>query len=182
MAEKDDALLHEFQDLIFTIGKEVSEEISTPVSTAVAKKVINDYVMEELRNMIVSANDLIHAMPKTVEEIQQVKKGMQESYESIEKTSARIDAQMEAIEKEHQRTSEELNQSLLLSRMKKDENKDTMKEVLDQLDNRLKIQNRNIIMKLDQIEHRMAELQEKIAHQDAVIGAIRVELHNRGVQ
>lgn len=165
MAEKDDALLREFKDLIYTIVKEVSEEVSTPVSIGVTKKIINDYIMEELRNMIASANDLIKIMPKTVEEIKRIKEEMQQSYEFVEKTSVQIDAHMKAIADEHQKTSAELNQALLLSRMKKNEKK----ELLNQLDKHLETQNRNLIMKMEQMEQRIVALQEKIEHQEDAI-------------
>lgn len=57
-----------------------------------------------------------------------------------------------------------------------------MKEFLDQLDSRLEIRNRNLVMKMEKMEHCMMALQEKVMKQDALIEAMRVELHNRGVQ
>jgi flagellar biosynthesis chaperone FliJ len=178
MAEKDNTLLREFEDLIHTIGKEVSEEISAPVSAKVAKNVIDDQVMRELHNLINHANELITIMPKVAAEIKQVERDTKKISESIQKTSVQIDNHMTSITQEHQMTSDLLNQTSILSYTAKNE----MKEFLDQLDSRLEIRNRNLVMKMEKMEHCMMALQEKVMKQDALIEAMRVELHNRGVQ
>jgi flagellar biosynthesis chaperone FliJ len=178
MAEKDNILLREFEDLIHTIGKEVSEEISAPVSAEVAKNVIDDQVMRELHNLINHANELITIMPKVAAEIKQVERDTKKISESIQKTSVQIDNHMTSITQEHQMTSDLLNQTSILSYTAKNE----MKEFLDQLDSRLEIRNRNLVMKMEKMEHCMMALQEKVMKQDALIEAMRVELHNRGVQ
>lgn len=178
MAEKDNTLLREFEDLIHTIGKEVSEEISAPVSAKVAKNVIDDQVMRELHNLINHANEIITIMPKVAAEIKQVERDTKKISESIQKTSVQIDNHMTSITQEHQMTSDLLNQTSILSYTAKNE----MKEFLDQLDSRLEIRNRNLVMKMEKMEHCMMALQEKVMKQDALIEAMRVELHNRGVQ
>lgn len=178
MAEKDNALLHEFEDLIHAIGKEVSEEVATPVSVEVTKKVIDDQVMKDLRNLINNLSELIQIMPKVAGEIKQAEKDTQQVSKLIKEISLQINNHMTSIAHKDQVTSEILSQTLSLSQMTKNE----MKEFLDQLDSRLEIRNRNLVMKMEKMEHHMMALQKRIMQQDTLIEAMRADLHNRGVQ
>lgn len=178
MAEKDNALLHEFEDLIHAIGKEVSEEVATPVSVEVTKKVIDDQVMKDLRNLINNLSELIPIMPKVAGEIKQAEKDTQRVSKLIKEISLQINNHMTSIAHEDQVTSEILSQTLSLSQATKNE----MKEFLDQLDSRLEIRNRNLVMKMEKMEHHMMALQKRIMQQDTLIEAMRADFHNRGVQ
>ena len=117
-------------------------------------------------------------MPKVAGEIKQAEKDTQQVSKLIKEISLQINNHMTSIAHEDQVTSEILSQTLSLSQMTKNE----MKEFLDQLDSRLEIRNRNLVMKMEKMEHHMMALQKRIMQQDTLIEAMRADLHHRGVQ
>lgn len=167
MPENNNTLLAEFEDLVRTVTKETSIEVSKKVSADVTESLIHSIVIQELKNLIASAGSLTETLPKAQSDLEKI-------CNDYKNNSEQIGQHLMSIAVIDQHVSE------LIRHMRSviNDNNTTIQKNLKEMNQKSESRDQGLIEQINRIETRIDKLEDMIAAQKREIDAIGTAVYN----